>query len=82
MLKCMRTTIDLNDELLREAKRRAVQEGQTLRELVEAALRRHLGRGGRRQAYRLRWGTERGRLQPGVTLDDRDALFDLLDGRR
>lgn len=82
MLICMRTTIDLNDELLRHAKRRAAQEGQTLRELVEAALRRHLGRGGRREAYRLDWRTERGRVQPGVTLDDRDALFDLMDGRR
>jgi hypothetical protein len=78
----MRTTLDLNDELLREAKRRAAKEGRTLRELVEAALRRHLGRGERRKPYKLRWRTEHGRLQPGVTLEDRDALFDLMDGRR
>jgi hypothetical protein len=30
----------------------------------------------------LRWSSERGRLQPGVNLDDRDALFDLMGGRR
>jgi hypothetical protein len=79
----MRTTIELNDELFRIAKRRAADEGKPLREIVEAALRAHLagpatpGRG-----YQLEWRTERGRMLPGVHLDDRDALFDLMDGRR
>ena len=81
MLLCVRTTIDLNDELLREAKRQAAAEGTTLRRLFERALRAHLRGGGKRSGYRLRWRTERGRVQPGVRLDDRDALFDLMDGR-
>ena len=80
MLLCVRTTIDLNDELLREAKQRATAEGTTLRRLFERALRAHL-RGGGRSGYRLSWRTEKGRVQPGVRLDDRDALFDLMDGR-
>jgi len=82
MLLCMRTTIDLNDEILRRAKQRAVEKGVTLREVIERALRAQLDvhRGGR-GAYRLRWRTERGKVQPGVRLDDREALFDLTDGR-
>jgi len=79
----MRTTVEIQDELLREAKRRAADEGTTLRRVIEQALRAHLSRrAGSGSGYRLRWRTERGRLQPGVRLDDRDLLFDLMDGRR
>jgi len=78
----MRTTLDLNDELLREAKRRANREGTTLKAIVERALRVLLRPGEARRGYRLRWRTERGRLRPGVKLEDRDALFDLMEGRR
>ncbi|MBI4864104.1 MAG: type II toxin-antitoxin system VapB family antitoxin [Candidatus Riflebacteria bacterium] len=79
----MRTTIDINDELLRQAKRRATDEQVPLRDIIERALRALLGGNSKeRSRYRLRWRAERGRLQPGVCLDDRDALFDLMDGRR
>ena len=81
MLLCVRTTIDLKDELLRQAKRRAADEGVPLREIVERALRAHLAGTHHKKGYRLRWRTVRGTLQPGVRLDDRDALFDLMDGR-
>jgi len=77
----MRTTIDIADELLRLAKKRAADEGLTLRAVVEAALRGYLARRRPSAAYRLRWRTERGRVLPGVDLDDRNALFDILDGR-
>ncbi len=79
----MRTTIDINDRLLRDAKRRAAEEGTSLRRVMERALRSYLQqRSAKGEGYRLRWRTERGRLQPGVRLDDRDALFDLMEGRR
>lgn len=81
MLGHMRTTLDIADEILRLAKRRAADERIALRELVEAALRSYLGGRRRTSGYRLRWRTERGRLQAGVRLDDREALFDLMDGR-
>jgi len=81
MLLCVRTTIDLNDELLRQAKRRAADEGVPLPEIIERALRAQLGGTPHRKRYRLRWKTVKGALQPGVCLDDRDALFDLMDGR-
>jgi len=35
----MRTTVDLNDDVLRRAKRRAADEGIPLREVIETALR-------------------------------------------
>ena len=82
MLNHMRTTIEIGDELFRAAKSRAAEDGTTLRQIVESALRAYLGRKPRRSRYKLRWRTEKGRLQPGVDLDDRDALFDLMDGRR
>jgi len=79
---CMRTTLDISDELLRTAKKKAADEGRPLRHLVEAALRIYLGRRPGSPSYRLKWRTERGRIQPGVSLDDRDALFDLMEGQR
>ncbi len=38
----MRTTIDMNDELLRAVKREAATEQITIREVVERALRTYL----------------------------------------
>ncbi len=81
MLLCVRTTIELNDELFRAAKRRAADEGVTLRELIERSLRSHLTKGAPRRGYKLKLKTVRGRVRPGVRLDDRDSLFDLMDGR-
>jgi hypothetical protein len=82
MLLCMRTTVDLNDRLFRQAKRRAVEQGTTLRRVIEDALRSYLAGPKAAEGYRLSWHTERGRVLPGVRLDDRDALFDLMDGGR
>ncbi len=81
MRLCMRTTIDVSDDLLRQAKLLAAGEGTTLREVLESALRSHLGGKPRTGTYRLRWRSEKGRPIRGVRLDDRDALFDLMEGR-
>ncbi len=82
MLLCMRTTIEIADELLRKAKTRAADEGIPLRRVIEAALRMYILGRRNKGGYRLQWRTESGRIQPGVRLDDRDALFDLMEGRR
>lgn len=82
MFLCMRTTVDLADEIMRRAKKRAADDGVPLRAVVEAALRNYLNGpkpGGKR--YRLHWRPEKGRLQPGVRLDSRAALLDLMDER-
>ena len=81
MLLCMRTTIDISDDLLRRAKRRAADESTSLKAVVEGALRAWLATRRRGKGYRLTWHPEQGMLQPGVDLEDRDALFDRMDGR-
>jgi len=51
----MKTTVDISDPLLREARELAEKEGTTLRALVEDGLRRALAdRRGRKKLYRLR----------------------------
>ena len=80
MLLCMRTTLEINDDLFRRAKRRAADEGTSLRSIVENSLRGYLSAKPDGRQYRFRWRTESGRIQPGVRLEDRDALFDLMDG--
>jgi len=80
MLLCIRTTIDIPDPLFRAAKQRAADEGVSLREIVLRALQRQLG-GTRPTGYRFRWRTEKGKLLPGVDLNDRQSLYDVLDGR-
>ena len=81
MLLCMRTTIDISDELLRRAKKQAADEKRPLREVVETSLRTYLGGRSRRRGYRLHWRSEHGKIAPGVRLDDRDALWELMDER-
>lgn len=81
MFLCMRTTVDLNDELLRKAKRLAADEGVTLREVLERGLRAVVERRPPSKPYKLRWRTEGGRAPPPVRVEDRNALFDLMEGR-
>jgi hypothetical protein len=76
----MQITIDLNDELMRKAEKQAADDGIPLRDLVEDALRRYLSEKPGASGYKLKWTTEKGELMPGVDLDDRDSLLDLMDG--
>jgi hypothetical protein len=77
----MRTTLEINDELFRQAKKRAADDGVPLRKVVEAALQRYLNGQPAQKKYRLRWRTEKGRLLPGVRIEDRNSLFDIMEGR-
>jgi hypothetical protein len=78
----MRTTIRLDENLLREAKAYAAATDRTLTRLVEDALREALARRDARPARRrVRLRTFKGRgLQPGVDLDSNAALRELMDG--
>lgn len=81
-LDAMRTTIRLDEPLLREAKREASRSGMTLNALIEEALRERLARSASatEPRSRVRLRTFRGRgLAPGVDLDDSAALLDLMD---
>ncbi len=79
----MRTTLDLDDALLAAARERAAQKGATLTAFVEEALAAAVAPPpARGKRFRLRWKPHRGRLLPGVDVTDRDALFDVMEGRR
>ncbi len=74
----MKTTIDIADPLLEEAKRRAAAEGTTLRALVEAGLRAVLAREATQRPFHLRDASFGGNgLQPGVVEGDWEAIRDL-----
>lgn len=76
----MRTTIRLDDALLRQAKKVAAETGRTLTSVIEDALRESLARRGKPKRRRVRLRTFKGKgLQPGVDLDDSAALLDLME---
>ena len=78
----MRTTINLSDPLLAQARRRAAETGRTLTAFIADAVRESLAR--RREGPNqppVCLTTFRGSgLQPGVDLDDSAALQDLMSG--
>jgi predicted transcriptional regulator len=78
----MRTTIRINDELLRKAKKRAAETDRTLTQVVEDALRREVEAGdytADSETIELPSDGEGG-LQPGVDLDDTSSLLDRIGG--
>lgn len=83
MLVCMRTTMNLPDGLLEEAKAFAAATGRTMTSVVEEALRKLL------DAEATETGQRRITLpvdgRPGgrflVDLEDKDALWAALDAR-
>ncbi len=78
----MRTTVRLDQHLLREAKELAAKTGRTLTAVIEEALRENLSRQrSRRAPSRASLPRFKGKgLRPGVDLDDSAGLLDLMDG--
>ncbi|HUR78267.1 MAG TPA: hypothetical protein VMZ22_09995 [Acidimicrobiales bacterium] len=77
----MRTTLSIDDSLLKKAKREAARTGKPLGAIVDDALRvLFAGGASRRPPVRLETDGGSG-VQPGVDLEDKDALADLLDRR-
>ena len=80
----MRTTLTIDDSIMKAARQRAAREGRPLKAVIGDALRLGLGlmqkSGAKPGRFKLTTVNGRG-LQPGARLDDRDALFDLMDGR-
>lgn len=78
MLWHMRTTIRLDDALLKEVKRYALEHDTTFTAVVEEALKDKLAKA-TRKPFKL--ATHRGGgLQPGVDLSDNASLLDLMEG--
>ena len=75
----MKTTVEIPDSLLEEARRLASRERSTVRALIEEGLRKVVAeRRHRAGAFRLRKATFRGSgLQPGVAGAGWDRIRDL-----
>ena len=85
MLAPMRTTVRLEEGLLRQAKREASKRGETVTALIERGLRLVLAgsrRSAVRKAVRLPVSRATGGTHAGVDLNNSAALIDLLDQRR
>jgi hypothetical protein len=77
----MRTTIRIDDQLLKEAKQLAARSGKSLTSVIEDALRESLARqrgSGRRAPVHLVTFSGKG-LLPGVDLDDSATLLDVVE---
>ena len=82
MIWCMKTTVRLDDRLLREVKRYAAERRRTLTSVLEDAMRQFLSVAARRKrGGPFRMITFKGGLRPGVNLDDSAALWDLTEKR-
>jgi Arc/MetJ family transcription regulator len=80
----MRTTINLDDDLLRAAKVQAAERSTTLTALITQALRRELAdSGSSRSQKRIQLRTFAGSgVQPGIDLADNASVRDAMDGLR
>lgn len=82
MVLCMKTTIEVADGLLEEAKQLAARRGSTLREVLEEGLRRELEEAQQTEtAFRLRDASFGGNgMNPGFAEGGwqslRDALYE------
>lgn len=80
----VKTTINLTKGLLEEARRTALAQQTTLREIFESGLRRELrARTSEARPFELRDGSFRGEgVQPGIDLQDWDQIRSLIyEGR-
>jgi hypothetical protein len=83
MVSNMKTTIDIADSLLAEAKSVAGREGTTFKSLVEEGLRLAITRREEAKAFRLRSASFRGDgLRPDVSLESWDDIRGLIYGGR
>lgn len=79
----MKTTVNLSDALLLEAKSLALRQGVTLREVFENALRAHVLDSPEPDSpkFRLQLPTVRGHGPPRLDIRDRQALYDSMEER-
>ena len=81
----MKTTVELPEGLLLEAKRKALETRTTLREIMERALRRELRQTRSRPSRRprrIRWVTSPGGLPPGLDVSDRSKMWEWMQKER
>jgi hypothetical protein len=78
MLLCVRKTLNIDDKLLKNAKKASVDQGVTLTKVIEDALRFALQKRLRPVSVRD-LPTVAGKLRPGVSITTRDQMYQILD---
>ena len=73
-----RTTLVLDDNLLRQMKKKAADEGRSLQAVANELIRRGLATRPR-QSYRLQLQGWKAELQPGIDILDRNSLFEAME---
>jgi plasmid stability protein len=76
-----RTTLALDDDILKKLKEAAARQGRTMQSLTNDLLRQALGPFERRRPLKLTLQGWEAEELPGVDLLDRDKLFDLMEQR-
>jgi len=72
----MKTTVELPDELLVAAKKRAAEERTTLRALIARGLHHVLDERPHEKSGRIEWVTSPGGLPPGLDLSSRARMHE------
>ena len=80
MLRCMRTTVRINDDLLERAKKQAADERRTLTSLIEAGLALVLAKpkADQRERVELPISKASGGVLPGVDLNRSSDLEEVM----
>jgi hypothetical protein len=78
-VRIVRTTLNIDDRLLAAAKRRAREQGLSLGQVVDAALRRDLAQPEVDDAPPVPVFAGRGGLQPGVDAASNQAMLERLE---
>ena len=79
--RTVKTTLNLDDQLLRLAKKAAVERGVTLTQVVEEALSAAVLPPPQAETFRLSWAPVFGSRPPDVDIADRSALYDVMEER-
>ena len=79
---CMKTTVEIDDNLLKRSKTRALNEGISLKALIEQGLRQVLARRGGTGVKKqtLPVCSQGGGVHPGINLNDSSELEDRMSG--
>ena len=75
----MRTTIDIDDQLLLYAKHQAVKQGCTIKQIFEDALRNFFSHPTSQHDFVSLETFSGAGLKPGVNLDNSRSLSDIMD---
>jgi hypothetical protein len=78
----MKTTLNIDDTVMGRLRREAARQGKTMSELVEAALRLLFQSAPQSKKKKLRPLPTFHGGKPLVDIADRNALYDVMEGRR